>query len=79
VTMSLQPYVNSKLHPSSLRCPSVSTRLTTHSDSWVEKVLVLTSDSRTLVGTLLSCDQMTNLVRKSSVTTMSLVRLYTDY
>jgi len=24
--------------------------------------LVLTSDSRTLVGTLLSCDQMTNLV-----------------
>lgn len=37
--------------------------LTTDSDSWVEKVLVLTSDSRTLVGTLLSCDQMTNLVR----------------
>ncbi|RQM08306.1 hypothetical protein DH86_00003802 [Scytalidium sp. 3C] len=27
-----------------------------------KKVLVLTSDSRTLVGTLLSCDQMTNLV-----------------
>lgn len=36
--------------------------LTAKSDSWVEKVLVLTSDSRTLVGTLLSCDQMTNLV-----------------
>lgn len=32
------------------------------SDSRVEKVLVLTSDSRTLVGTLLSYDQMTNLV-----------------
>jgi len=27
-----------------------------------KKVLVLTSDSRTLVGTLMSCDQMTNLV-----------------
>jgi hypothetical protein len=37
-------------------------RLTIHSDSRVEKVLVLTSDSRTLVGMLLSCDQMTNLV-----------------
>jgi hypothetical protein len=38
-------------------------KLTTYSDSWLEKVLVVTSDSRTLVGTLLSCDQMTNLVR----------------
>ncbi len=28
----------------------------------VEKVLVLTSDGRTLTGTLLSCDQLTNLV-----------------
>ena len=37
-------------------------KLTAHSDSRIEKVLVLTSDSRTLVGTLLSCDQMTNLV-----------------
>lgn len=42
---------------------TVLAMLTTDSDSWVEKVLVLTSDSRTLVGTLLSCDQMTNLVR----------------
>ncbi|KAI0899456.1 Sm-like ribonucleoprotein [Annulohypoxylon nitens] len=27
-----------------------------------KKVLIITADSRTLVGTLLSCDQMTNLV-----------------
>jgi small nuclear ribonucleoprotein (snRNP)-like protein len=27
-----------------------------------EKVVVLTCDSRTLIGMLLSCDQMTNLV-----------------
>lgn len=32
-----------------------------------KKVLVLTSDSRTLVGTLLSCDQMTNLVLSQTV------------
>ena len=42
--------------------PYYQAMLTTDSDSRVEKVLVLTSDSRTLVGTLLSCDQMTNLV-----------------
>jgi len=27
-----------------------------------KKVVILTCDSRTLIGTLLSCDQMTNLV-----------------
>ncbi|KAK7526953.1 uncharacterized protein IWZ02DRAFT_488415 [Phyllosticta citriasiana] len=27
-----------------------------------KKILIITADSRTLVGTLLSCDQMTNLV-----------------
>ncbi|KAH7403516.1 hypothetical protein BKA64DRAFT_573961, partial [Cadophora sp. MPI-SDFR-AT-0126] len=32
-----------------------------------EKVLVLTSDSRTLVGMLLSCDQMTNLVLSQTI------------
>ncbi|KAE9376838.1 LSM-domain-containing protein [Stipitochalara longipes BDJ] len=37
-----------------------------------KKVLVLTSDSRTLVGTLLSCDQMTNLVL--SQTTERIIR-----
>jgi len=40
----------------------LSAMLTAYSDSRIEKVLVVTSDSRTLVGTLLSCDQMTNLV-----------------
>jgi len=32
-----------------------------------KKVVVLTSDSRTLVGTLLSCDQMTNLVLSQTI------------
>ncbi|KAJ5047491.1 uncharacterized protein L3040_003315 [Drepanopeziza brunnea f. sp. 'multigermtubi'] len=32
-----------------------------------KKVLVLTSDSRTLVGTLLSCDQQTNLVLSQTI------------
>lgn len=32
-----------------------------------EKVLVLTADGRTLVGTLLSCDQVTNLVLKDTI------------
>ena len=58
--MSLQAYVNSERLLPSARI--VLAMLTINSDSWVEKVLVLTSDSRTLVGTLLSCDQMTNLV-----------------
>lgn len=47
---------------SPLSTPKIVTKLTTDSDSRVEKVLVVTSDSRTLVGSLLSCDQMTNLV-----------------
>ncbi|KAI1094252.1 Sm-like ribonucleoprotein [Rostrohypoxylon terebratum] len=32
-----------------------------------KKVLIITADSRTLVGTLLSCDQMTNLVLGQTV------------
>ncbi|OTB02520.1 hypothetical protein M426DRAFT_13491 [Hypoxylon sp. CI-4A] len=32
-----------------------------------KKVLVITADSRTLVGTLLSCDQTTNLVLSQTV------------
>ncbi|TQS37852.1 hypothetical protein Golomagni_01659 [Golovinomyces magnicellulatus] len=39
----------------------------TNSDRRLEKVLVLTSDSRTLVGNLLSCDQMTNLVLSDTI------------
>jgi len=32
-----------------------------------KKVLILTADSRTLVGTLLSCDQQTNLVLTQTI------------
>ena len=32
-----------------------------------EKVLVLTADGRTLTGTLLSCDQLTNLVLSQTI------------
>lgn len=32
-----------------------------------EKVLVLTADGRTLTGTLLSCDQLTNLVLNQTI------------
>jgi U6 snRNA-associated Sm-like protein LSm8 len=33
----------------------------------IEKVLVITADGRALVGTLLSCDQLTNLVLNETV------------
>ncbi|KAL9597284.1 MAG: hypothetical protein Q9219_005265 [cf. Caloplaca sp. 3 TL-2023] len=32
-----------------------------------EKVLVITADGRTLTGTLLSCDQLTNLVLSQTI------------
>ncbi|KAL8972903.1 MAG: hypothetical protein Q9183_000292 [Haloplaca sp. 2 TL-2023] len=32
-----------------------------------EKVLILTADGRTLTGTLLSCDQLTNLVLSQTI------------
>src|SRR5947207_2728322 len=32
-----------------------------------EKILVITADGRTLVGTLLSCDQLTNIVLNETV------------
>lgn len=38
-----------------------------HSSSRAERVLVLTSDGRTLTGLLLSCDQLTNLVLSQTV------------
>ncbi|RDW88884.1 hypothetical protein BP5796_00306 [Coleophoma crateriformis] len=41
-----------------------------------KKVCVLTSDSRTLVGTLLSCDQMTNIVLGQ--TTERIIRPHDD-
>ena len=34
---------------------------------YTEKVLILTVDGRTLTGTLLSCDQVTNLVLKDTI------------
>lgn len=36
-------------------------------DTCAEKVLVITVDGRTLVGTLISCDQVTNLVLQGTV------------
>lgn len=58
--MSLQPYVNSE---SDLICIGNQNPL----PLFEEKVLVLTTDGRTLVGTLLSCDQVTNLVLTETV------------
>lgn len=34
---------------------------------FTEKVLVLTADGRSLTGTLLSCDQLTNLVLQNTI------------
>lgn len=60
--MSLHGYVNSKLPPSPFSCtrqPAVLTK--------TEKVLILTVDGRTLVGDLLSTDQLTNLVLLNTI------------
>ena len=34
---------------------------------YIEKILVITADGRTLVGTLLSCDQLTNIVLNDTI------------
>lgn len=64
--MSLNPYINSKSNfiTSSIQnsAPSV---VTNHCRT--EKVLILTVDGRTLVGTLLSTDQLTNLALLNTV------------
>jgi len=69
--MSLSPYLNSKSDPCScphdcrhglhakLQCPNLHVL--------TEKVLVITVDGRTLTGTLISCDQVTNLVLKDTI------------
>ena len=60
--MSLQPYINSPV-PSS--APLYVLPLNHHyflTPRLLGKVLILTADGRTLTGTLLSCDQLTNLV-----------------
>jgi U6 snRNA-associated Sm-like protein LSm8 len=60
--MSLNHYVNSKL-----------TAQKTHGKNHLtdtllpEKVLIITVDGRTLTGTLVSCDQVTNLVLADTV------------
>lgn len=42
--------------------PSSTTYLTSLLTQTAEKVLIVTADSRILVGTLAACDQTTNLV-----------------
>ena len=58
--MSLQPYVESKKSFSVLVSPA-------NFFCAAEKVLVLTADGRTLTGTLLSCDQLTNVVLQDTI------------
>ena len=41
-----------------------------------EKVLVITVDGRTLIGTLLSCDQLTNIVLSNTIE--RIIRPYDD-
>jgi U6 snRNA-associated Sm-like protein LSm8 len=55
--MSLQAYINS----TNLSTTNVA-RADADELSNPEKVLVITADGRTLVGDLLSCDQLTNIV-----------------
>lgn len=41
--------------------------LTKEYHAFIEKVLVVTADGRTLTGILLSCDQLTNLVLQNTI------------
>ena len=61
--MSLQPYVDSEKHLSK----SVQRPRTEEFRALTEKVLVVTADGRTLTGTLLSCDQLTNIVLQNTI------------
>lgn len=48
--------------------PSAAFRtLTSDNRVIIEKILVLTADGRSLTGTLLSCDQLTNLVLQNTI------------
>ena len=61
--MSLQPYINSVY-----LYPPPCTKNRGHYFSWfLESVLVLTADGRSLVGTLISCDQLANIVLGQTV------------
>lgn len=61
--MSLQTFVDSTC------CDLVYSlsRLLVLTAAFPEKILVITADGRTLVGTLLSCDQLTNIVLSETV------------
>jgi U6 snRNA-associated Sm-like protein LSm8 len=61
IAMSLQTYIDSASSP----CIHFNGHSLT--PNCAEKVLVITVDGRTLVGTLLSCDQVTNIVLNDTV------------
>jgi U6 snRNA-associated Sm-like protein LSm8 len=70
--MSLTGYLNSKrlpIHltsrPSSQPNPPSSSALTF--PTLTEKVTLITVDGRTLIGTLIACDQVTNLVLQDTI------------
>lgn len=74
--MSLQQYINSKsvffspalsFQPVCARGVSLIKLTRETFRELAEKVLVITVDGRTLVGTLLSCDQVTNIVLNATV------------
>lgn len=63
--MSLQSYIDS-LSPCSLSTFSLLPLLT-FLLLFPEQVLIITADGRTLTGTLLSCDQLTNVVLSNTI------------
>jgi U6 snRNA-associated Sm-like protein LSm8 len=62
--MSLQTFVNSTYAPLAGHLAPSFSFLTV---DYLEKILVITADGRTLVGTLLSCDQLTNIVLNETI------------
>jgi U6 snRNA-associated Sm-like protein LSm8 len=69
--MSLQAYINSTVLPADDSLRAYANGLAT-----LEKILVITADGRTLVGDLLSCDQLTNIVLNN--TTERIIRPLED-
>lgn len=69
--MSLHSFINSTVLPTENALPR-------RANDWamIEKVLVITADGRTLVGELLSCDQLTNIVLNN--TTERIIRPQDD-
>ncbi|KAJ5135324.1 U6 snrna-associated sm-like protein [Penicillium bovifimosum] len=66
--MSLHEYINSESPVAdALIYTSFHTGRVLTKSSRIEKVLILTVDGRTLIGDLLSTDQMTNLVLSDTV------------